>query len=99
MRARGKIPSCLKGFPAYLPKAGYYTSNNAKTDYNSPIDIREAWDTSSRNAHWRKRPDPKQPFFSVFNDEVTHESCLFPREEKELDFPPMDPARVHIAPY
>ena len=39
MRAQGKIPSWLKGFPAYLRKAGYYTSNNAKTDYNSPINI------------------------------------------------------------
>ena len=36
MRAQGKIPSWLKGFPARLREAGYYTSNNAKTDYNSP---------------------------------------------------------------
>ena len=99
MRAKGKIPSWLKGFPAYLRKVGYYTSNNAKTDYNSDIDKKEAWDASSRNAHWRKRPDPKQPFFSVFNHEITHESCLFPMEEKKLDFPPTDPAKVRIPPY
>jgi arylsulfatase A-like enzyme len=99
MRAQGKIPSWLKGFPACLRKAGYYTSNNAKTDYNSPINMKEAWDASNRNAHWRKRPDAKQPFFSVFNDEVTHESCLFPVEERKLDFPPMDPAKVRIPPY
>ena len=99
MRAQGKIPSWLKGFPAYLREAGYYTSNNAKTDYNAPINMKEAWDESSKNAHWRKRPDPKQPFFSVFNHEVTHESCLFPVEESKLDFPPMDPARVRIPPY
>jgi arylsulfatase A-like enzyme len=99
MRARGKIPSWLKGFPAYLRKAGYYTSNNAKTDYNSPIDIKEAWDAASRNAHWRKRLDAKQPFFSVFNHEITHESCLFPIQERQLDFPPMDPAKVRIPPY
>ena len=84
---KGKIPSWLKGFPAYLRKAGYYTSNNAKTDYNAPINMKEAWDASGRNAHWRKRPDPQQPFFSVFNHEVTHESCLFPVEERKLDFP------------
>jgi arylsulfatase A-like enzyme len=99
MRAKGKIPSWLKGFPAYLRKAGYYTSNNAKTDYNAPINLKEAWDESSRNAHWRKRTDPKQPFFSVFNHEVTHESCLFPSEERKLDFAPMDPARLRIPPY
>ena len=43
MRAQGKIPSWLKGFPSLLREAGYYTSNNAKTDYNSPIKMREAW--------------------------------------------------------
>lgn len=99
MRAQGKIPSWLKGFPTYLRKAGYYASNNAKTDYNSPIRPRETWDESSKTAHWRNRPDPKQPFFSVFNHEVTHESCLFPVEEKELNFPSLDPARVRIPPY
>ena len=44
MRAQGKIPAWLKGFPAYLREAGYFTTNNAKTDYNSPIRIKEAWD-------------------------------------------------------
>lgn len=80
MRASGKIPSWLKGFPTYLRAAGYYTANNAKTDYNSPIQIREAWDASGKQAHWRQRA-PDQPFFSVFNHEVTHESCLFPKNE------------------
>ena len=99
MRAKGKIPSWLKGFPAYLRQAGYYTANNSKTDYNAPINGKEAWDASNQNAHWRKRADAKQPFFSVFNHAVTHESCLFPPEENKLDFPPMDPAKVRIPPY
>ena len=99
MRARGKTPSWLKGFPAYLRAAGYYTSNNSKTDYNAPIDITEAWNESSRTAHWRKRPDPKQPFFSVFNHEVTHESRMFPPKGPSIDFPPTDPAKVRIPPY
>src|SRR3569833_115446 len=43
MRANGKIPDWLHGFPTYLRQAGYFTSNNAKTDYNSPISIPEAW--------------------------------------------------------
>ena len=99
MRAQGKIPSWLKGFPALMRESGYYTTNNAKTDYNSPISIPEAWSESSKTAHWRKRPDPSQPFFSVFNHEVTHESCLFPEQELPLDFPSMDPATVRIPPY
>lgn len=99
MRAKGNIPPWLKGFPALLREAGYYTSNNAKTDYNSPLDIKEAWDQSGKQAHWSKRPNPAQPFFSVFNHEVTHESCLFPEKELPLTRPPTDRAKVRIPPY
>ena len=99
MRAQGKIPSGLRGFPALLREAGYYTSNMVKTDYNAPVNAREAWNQSSKTAHWRQRPAPGQPFFSVFNHTVTHESCLFPEKELPLDFAPMDPARVRIPPY
>ena len=98
MRAQGKIPAWLKGFPAWLRAAGYYTSNNAKTDYNSPINIKEAWNDCGGKAHWRNRA-AGQSFFSVFNDEVTHESCLFPVKEHPLPFPSLDPAKVRIPPY
>ncbi len=94
MRAHGKIPLWLKGFPAYLREAGYYTSNSAKTDYNSPINIKEAWNDCSRTAHWRGRA-AGQPFFSVFNYECTHESCLFPEKEPPL----VDPSKIRIPPY
>jgi len=63
MRAQGKIPKDLRGFPAYLREAGYYCTNNSKTDYNSPINIKDAWDESSNQAHWRNRPQGK-PFFA-----------------------------------
>jgi len=94
MRAQGKIPSWLKGFPAYLREAGYYTSNNAKTDYNSPISVKEAWNECSKKAHYKDR-GTGQLFFSVFNHEVTHESCLFPEKESEK----FDPAKMRIPPY
>jgi arylsulfatase A-like enzyme len=99
MRAAGKIPAWLHGFPALLREVGYYTSNNAKTDYNSPIRLDEAWNQCNGKAHWRGRHDPAQPFFAVFNHEVTHESCLFPVAELPLSFPPTDPARIRIPPY
>ncbi len=99
MRASGKIPAWLKGFPSLLREAGYFTSNNSKTDYNSPIDIRQAWNENGRSAHWRLRADAGQPFFSVFNHEVTHESCLFPVTDRPLDFAPTDPAKVRIPAY
>jgi len=99
MRAQGKIPADLTGFPALLRAAGYHTTNNAKTDYNAPIDVKAAWDASGKAAHYRDRPDPNQPFFAVFNHEVTHESCLFPLADPELPLPPTDPATVRIPPY
>lgn len=99
MRAQGRIPPWLKGFPALLREAGYYTANNAKTDYNAPISLKQTWNESGKDAHYRNRPDPKQPFFSVFNHEVTHESCLFPEKDKPLNFEPTDPFKVRIPPY
>jgi arylsulfatase A-like enzyme len=99
MRAQGKIPAWLKGFPSLLSESGYYRSNSAKTDYNSPISPAETWNESGKNAHYRNRPDPAQPFFSVFNHEVTHESCLFPEKGLPHSFEAMDPAKVRIPPY
>jgi arylsulfatase A-like enzyme len=99
MRASGKIPQAMKGFPALLREAGYYTTNNAKTDYNSPINMKETWNESGNQAHWRKAQKNAQPFFSVFNHEVTHESCLFPVQDRNLAAPPMDRALVRIPPY
>ncbi|MFH6991738.1 sulfatase-like hydrolase/transferase [Flavobacterium sp. FlaQc-48] len=43
----------IHGFPYYLKKTGYYTSNNAKTDYNSCAErriIQESWNESSSYA-------------------------------------------------
>jgi len=75
MRSAHPVPTAYRGFPAWLRDAGYYTSNNAKTDYNlfAPSFVQTAWDESSKTAHWRKRPAGK-PFFSVFNYGDTHQS-------------------------
>ena len=94
MRAQGKIPLWLKGFPAYLRAAGYYTTNNAKTDYNAPINIKEAWNMCGKQASYQNRP-AGQAFFSVFNHEVSHESCLFPKGGPSL----FDPAQMRIPAY
>ena len=98
MRASATLPPGMVGFPELLRRAGYHTTNNAKTDYNAPIDIAASWDASSRKAGYRDRPDRSRPFFAVFNHETTHESCLFP-EADELPFPPTDPATVVLPPY
>ena len=92
-------PFYVKAFPEYLRAAGYYTSNRAKTDYQFGVPF-TIWDDLGPNAHWRNRPDKSQPFFAVFNLEVTHESQIFPsspaRKGKKLV---TDPAEVKVPPY
>ncbi len=76
LRSRFPIPDSIPGFPSFLRAAGYYTTNNVKTDYNTADAgrlIEESWDESSETAHWRGRAEG-QPFFAVFNDLVTHQS-------------------------
>ena len=99
MRAQGRLSPAIVAFPALLRAAGYYTSNAAKTDYNAPIDVKRAWDASGKNAHWRGRGDSTQPFFAVFNHEVSHESCLFPTTDEPPPFPRADPAAVRVPAY
>ena len=72
MRCRAVPPPYVRCFPEYLRAAGYYCTNNVKTDYNFDNPV-TAWDESSRQAHWRNRPEGK-PFFSVINLTTTHES-------------------------
>jgi len=91
-------PFYVKAFPEYLRAAGYYTSNRAKTDYQfgTPFTI---WDDLGAKAHWRNRPDRSQPFFAVFNLEVTHESQIFPSSPARKGKPPVtDAARWNTRP-
>lgn len=75
MRCNAKLPKDVKPFPVYLKKAGYYCTNNSKQDYQfkTPSNV---WDESNKKAHWKNRPDPKQPFFAVFNFTGCHESGI-----------------------
>jgi N-sulfoglucosamine sulfohydrolase len=74
MRSTVTLPDAIKCFTEYLRSAGYYCCNNAKTDYNFAVP-KTAWDESSRNAHYQNRKSG-QPFFAVFNHEVTHEGQI-----------------------
>jgi len=110
LRSRFPIPEAMRGFPSYLRAAGYYCTNNVKTDYNTanePAIIRASWDESSAKAHWRNRR-AGQPFFAVFNDMVTHQSrtSVWPYEQfqKELqsELAPderHDPTDAPVPPY
>ncbi|WP_291533946.1 sulfatase [Bacteroides sp.] len=75
-RSAYEIPEFVHGFPEYLKRAGYYTSNNSKTDYNHKKHkemIAASWNESSNTAGWRGRR-PGQPFFAVFNSNHSHQS-------------------------
>lgn len=88
------IPSQVKCFTEYLRKAGYYCTNNAKTDYQFAAPI-TAWDENDTQAHWRNRPKGK-PFFSVFNLNVSHESQIWKKKNDSLRIDPKAPA---LPPY
>lgn len=90
MRSKPALPAGVRFFPEYLRTAGYFCTNNAKTDYNTSTPSDAAWDESSKQAHWRHRRSD-QPFFAVFNFEQSHESRLHKREPLETD-----PARVRV---
>ena len=80
-------PEGVKMFTEYLRQAGYYTTNNAKEDYNFKKNS-AAWDESSPQAHWKNR-NPNQPFFAVFNFGISHESQIWNQGEKPLLVDPL----------
>ena len=55
----------IRCFSELLRAAGYYCTNNQKTDYQFHAPV-TAWDECDFDANWRKRP-PGKPFFSVIN--------------------------------
>ena len=113
LRSAFPLPASVRGFPHYLRQAGYYTSNNVKTDYNTASEgrlVKESWNESSSDAHWRKRKgeERKQPFFAVFNLMVSHQSrsMVYPYErfqkEVQTQLAPgqrHDPDKAPLPPY
>ncbi len=76
MRANATVPNGFKTYPELLRAAGYFCTNNSKTDYNCSLDPNALWDVQGNGGHWRQRPAGK-PFMAVFNYETTHETSLF----------------------
>jgi N-sulfoglucosamine sulfohydrolase len=104
MRSQGVPPPNVRCFTEYLRAAGYYCTNNVKTDYNFAAPL-TAWDQNSNRAHWRGR-ESGQPFFAVFNLTVSHESQIrtepevFQRQTRALKPEERhDPAKAVLPPY
>ncbi len=87
------IPHYAKCFPEYMRAAGYYCTNNSKTDYQFTPPV-TAWDWCREGCHWRTRGEG-QPFFAVFNPTTTHESGMW----EEKGEPETDPDSVTLPPY
>ncbi len=94
MRSGNAIPAAVTPYPQLLREAGYYCTNNAKTDYNTKVDVKAAWDECSNKAHWKNRK-PGQPFFAIFNLTVSHESGC----HKSPASTETDPAKIALPAY
>ncbi len=93
MRSMVPPPDGMKMYPQFLREAGYYCTNNSKTDYNlrTPGKL---WNESSAKAHWKQRAEG-QPFFAVFNSTKSHESQIRMRPHVKVT----DPAMVRVPAY
>jgi arylsulfatase A-like enzyme len=87
------VPHYVKCFPEYLRAAGYFCTNNAKTDYQFDPPL-TAWDLCRQGAHWRDRAGD-EPFFAVFNPTATHESGMWDDKGE----PQTNPGAVELPPY
>ncbi|NIP98242.1 MAG: sulfatase-like hydrolase/transferase, partial [Akkermansiaceae bacterium] len=69
-RSNVPVPDSVVYYPQVFRRAGYYCTNNSKTDYNMSIGGKRAgakavgWHESSGKAHYRNRPEGR-PFFAV----------------------------------
>lgn len=99
-------PPHVKCLGEYFRAAGWFCTNNHKTDYQIEVDHRPpftAWDVQggpgpagtydTARAHWRQRA-PGQPFFSVFNLLPTHESACWLRADGTTN-----PDSINLPPY
>jgi uncharacterized sulfatase len=105
MRSMVSMPQGHEMYPQLLRAAGYYCTNNSKEDYNlaKPGQKGESeegrgqdsvWDESSGKAHWKNRADG-QPFFAIFNDQITHESQIRRKPHTLIH----DPAKAPVPPF
>ncbi len=87
-------PNGVKCFSELMREQGYYTTNNAKTDYQFAVPA-SAWDEQGNKAHWKHAPK-NMPFLSIFNLGITHESQIWVQTQKELY---VNPKKIKLPPY
>ncbi len=81
LRSEVKIPDFIQTLPEILSSEGYFTTNQAKTDYNfDPANVWDYW--KNELTPWRNR-EKGQPFFSMFVFGMTHEGSVNHSEKWE----------------
>lgn len=79
------VPPEVKMVSQIFRENGYFATNNQKTDYQFQP-LKTGWDELGANAHWRHREDDSQPFYAVFDMEITHESQIWRTGKGQLRF-------------
>ncbi|MEE2642216.1 MAG: sulfatase, partial [Planctomycetota bacterium] len=95
MRSNIIPPPHIKCFTEYLRARGYYCTNRSKTDYQFAPPV-TAWDRQGKgHDDWRGRREG-QPFFSVINLTVCHESQIRHGEKRHAQIlKNLSPGQVH----
>ena len=88
------LPVGIKCYTEQMRAAGYFCTNNSKTDYQFAAPL-TAWDEQGDRAHWKHAPEG-MPFFSIFNLNVTHEFQVMKRADQPLSVQPED---IILPPY
>ncbi len=94
-RSSVATPKQFQLYPEHLRAAGYYCTNNSKTDYNLPGG-QQVWNECSNKASYLGRI-PGQPFFAVVNLTTSHESQVAPKDGKS-DYR-VAPDKIALPPY
>ncbi|MDR1501447.1 MAG: sulfatase [Prevotella sp.] len=81
------LPEGIRAYTEYMREAGYYCTNNSKTDYQFNANVAH-WDENSNKATWKNCPD-SMPFLSIHNIMTTHESQIWMRKDS-LEIQPED---------
>ena len=104
-RAFHRVPEDIYFFPALMREAGYFCTNNSKTDYNTIEEqwkkvSERVWDECSNEASYNS-PDrrPGQPFFSVFNSHMSHQGRIATINSSMRSGRKLDPASIELPPY
>jgi arylsulfatase A-like enzyme len=104
-RCEHLVPEEIYFFPRLMREAGYFCTNNSKTDYNTLKEQWEAvkgkvWDECSTRASYNS-PDrqPGQPFFSIFNSIISHQGRIATVNSSMRSNREIDPSAVELPPY